>query len=495
MSAIATTPATRQAARTRARSVHPLVRLDYRVRIVATALVLLILVTIFKDKEATRWEWALAIFYGLVWPHLCYLLALYGRDSKAVELRSLVFDSFMVGVFTALADFGPLPGLAFVSSVNASHLSIGGWRLAARGLLATAAGAGVTVLVTGFHPNVTPSLLTNAIASAAILGFTTTYGVHVYTQTRRLVTVRNELQQRSLDIESQKKELEEARQAAEEARRAAEEQREAADAANAAKSAFLANMSHELRTPLNAIIGYSELLQEEAQDAGHDTLIPDLQKICSSGKHLLRLINSVLDLSKIEAGKMDLFVETFDIAELVEEVAVTAEPLVQKNGNKFVLHIQEELGTLKGDVTKLKQILLNLLSNSSKFTTKGTITLDVGRESDMDGNWIGFHVIDTGVGMKPEILAKLFQAFTQADASTTRKYGGTGLGLVISRRFAQMMGGNITVKSEFGKGTVFTVRLPTDVVNEEGDATSIHTSRELVAIASKIAAQRKLGVP
>ncbi|HEY5973885.1 MAG TPA: response regulator, partial [Geobacteraceae bacterium] len=272
---------------------------------------------------------------------------------------------------------------------------------------------------------------------------------------RRMVAVRNELQQRSLDIERQKKEIEEARQAAEEARRAAEEQRAAADSANQAKSAFLANMSHELRTPLNAIIGYSELLQEEAQDSGYDSLIADLQKICSSGKHLLRLINSVLDLSKIEAGKMDLFVETFDVTELVEDVAVTAEPLVQKNGNKFVLTMQPALGSLKGDVTKLKQILLNLLSNASKFTTKGTITLDVLRESDMDGNWIGFRVSDTGVGMNPEVLAKLFQAFTQADASTTRKYGGTGLGLAISKTLVELMQGRIWVESEAGKGSTF----------------------------------------
>jgi signal transduction histidine kinase len=289
-------------------------------------------------------------------------------------------------------------------------------------------------------------------------------------------------------VEAARRVAEEQKKSAVEARRAAEDAREAAEGASKAKSAFLANMSHELRTPLNAIIGYSELLQEEATDAGHDDMIPDLQRINNAGKHLLRLINSVLDLSKIEAGKMDLFIETFEIEDLVDEVAGTAEPLVAKNGNKFVLKMAPNLGKLKGDVTKLKQILLNLVSNAGKFTEAGTITLDVARETDFEGNWINFKVCDTGIGMSPQQLSKLFQAFTQADAATTKKYGGTGLGLVLSRRFAQMMSGTITVKSEPGKGTEFSVHLPTDVANDEGDATSIHRfdSRELVAEAERL---------
>ncbi len=233
-------------------------------------------------------------------------------------------------------------------------------------------------------------------------------------------------------------------------------------------------MSHELRTPLNAIIGYSELLEEEAADGGHEDLVPDLQKICTSGKHLLRLINSVLDLSKIEAGKMSLFVETFPVSKLVEEVEATARPLVEKRNNRLDVRCGADSGELKGDMTKLKQVLLNLLSNSSKFTENGTVTLDVRRDRDAEGNWIFLRVADTGIGMTPEQTGKLFQAFSQADAATTRKYGGTGLGLALSRRFCQMMGGDVSVESEPGNGSEFTVRLPTDVVNEEGDATSIH---------------------
>jgi PAS domain S-box-containing protein len=242
--------------------------------------------------------------------------------------------------------------------------------------------------------------------------------------------------------------------------------KEAAEGANRAKSTFLANMSHELRTPLNAIIGYSEMLAEEARDSGNDEYVPDLEKIQRAGSHLLGLINTVLDLSKIEAGKMDLYLETFDLASMLGDVTATIQPLIQQKGNRLVIRTDEDLGDMHADVTKVRQTLFNLLSNASKFTENGTITLTVARET-VDGTpWIGFAVADTGIGMNAEQLGKLFQAFTQADVSTTRKYGGTGLGLVITRRFCQMMGGDITVESTEGEGTTFTVRLPA-VVGEQ----------------------------
>jgi signal transduction histidine kinase/DNA-binding response OmpR family regulator len=242
--------------------------------------------------------------------------------------------------------------------------------------------------------------------------------------------------------------------------------KEAAEQANRTKSAFLANMSHELRTPLNAIIGYSEMLQEEAGDAGQADFIPDLKKIHSAGKHLLALINDILDLSKIESGKMELYLERFDVGALVNDVTSTIHPLVERNGNTLELRLPPDLDHMHADVTRMRQVLFNLLSNASKFTEHGTITLDVLEEKDARGmGWISFSVRDTGIGLTPDQLGKLFQAFTQADASTSRKYGGTGLGLVISRRFCQMMGGDITVESEYGKGSSFTVRLPMDVVD------------------------------
>ena len=238
------------------------------------------------------------------------------------------------------------------------------------------------------------------------------------------------------------------------------EARHDAEAANAAKSQFLASMSHELRTPLNAIIGYSEMLQEEAHDRGQDELIPDLGKIHVAGKHLLTLINDVLDLSKIEAGKMEFQPETFDVREAIEAVAATMRPLVEKNRNRLDVRIAADAGFLHADLTRTRQVLLNLLSNACKFTDGGTITLDVRRDAAAAGAWLLFRVSDTGIGITPEQLTRLFQAFTQAEASTASRYGGTGLGLAISRKFCQLMGGDISVESAKGKGSAFTVRLP-----------------------------------
>ncbi|MGH6805153.1 MAG: ATP-binding response regulator, partial [Methyloceanibacter sp.] len=242
------------------------------------------------------------------------------------------------------------------------------------------------------------------------------------------------------------------------------EARDAALEATRLKSEFLANMSHELRTPLNAIIGYSEMLAEEAEDAGRDNDLADLQKIRSAGKHLLALINDVLDLSKIEAGKMEVHLETFDVPAMLQEVVSTIAPLVGKNGNRLEVRCAEGLGALRADLTKVRQALFNLLSNACKFTRSGVVTLAVGRERVDVADWLRFTVSDTGIGISPEQLKKLFQAFSQADASTSKKYGGTGLGLVISRRFCQMMGGDITVESTPGKGSTFTIRLPIDGV-------------------------------
>ena len=236
--------------------------------------------------------------------------------------------------------------------------------------------------------------------------------------------------------------------------------KEAAEAANHAKSAFLANMSHELRTPLNHVIGYSEMLQEEAEDLGQADFLPDLQRIRAAGKHLLTLINDILDLSNIEAGRMDLSLETFTIAMLVQEVLTTIQPLAEQNHNALVVHCADDLGTMRADLTRVRQSLLNLLSNACKFTEQGSITLEVTREAVDTTAWITFRVTDAGIGMTSEQMQKLFQPFVQADASATRAHGGAGLGLAISQRFCQMMGGTIAVESALGMGSTFTMRLP-----------------------------------
>jgi signal transduction histidine kinase/putative methionine-R-sulfoxide reductase with GAF domain len=231
------------------------------------------------------------------------------------------------------------------------------------------------------------------------------------------------------------------------------------------KSAFLANMSHELRTPLNAIIGYSEMLQEEAEDTGDDVYLPDLQRINAAGKHLLGLINDILDLSKIEAGRMDLFVEEFEVGRLVRDVEAIVQPLVEKNGNTLVVDCPADIGTMQADQTKVRQTLFNLLSNAAKFTDHSTISLTVERGPD---DWLTLAVSDTGIGMTEEQLGRLFEAFSQAEASTRSTYGGTGLGLAISRHFCRLMGGDLTVTSVYGEGSTFTVRLP--VVVKQPDA-------------------------
>jgi len=246
--------------------------------------------------------------------------------------------------------------------------------------------------------------------------------------------------------------------------------KEAAETANRTKSLFLANMSHELRTPLNAILGFSEMLHEEAVERHLQDFSGDLQKISTAGKHLLGLINDILDLSKIEAGKMELHLETFDVCTLIGEVASTIEMAVAKNGNTLqITCIPPEIGPMHADLSKVRQGLFNLVSNAAKFTHGGQIRVEAERQS-MDGSdWIMFRVSDTGIGLSSEQIVRLFQSFTQADASTTRKFGGTGLGLALTRRFCQMMGGDVTVHSVLGKGSVFAIKLPATVSESIGE--------------------------
>jgi len=272
-----------------------------------------------------------------------------------------------------------------------------------------------------------------------------------------LRTAHNELENR---VEERTRELSEEIQERKRAESALLAAREQAESANKAKSMFIANMSHELRTPLNAIIGYSEMLKEDTVDLGYSSISDDLDKIHSAGRHLLGIINEILDLSKIEAGRIDLSIDYFAVQDVVDTVCGTVRPLIAANNNTFEIICNPDVGDMQTDLTRLRQILFNFLSNAAKFTTDGKITLSAVREPDIEGDSLVFTVSDTGIGMSKDQLDVVFEPFTQADTSTTRKYGGTGLGLTVNREFARLMGGEVMVKSAPDEGSTFTVRLP-----------------------------------
>jgi CheY-like chemotaxis protein len=261
----------------------------------------------------------------------------------------------------------------------------------------------------------------------------------------------------------------------------------AADEANRAKSAFLANMSHELRTPMNAILGYAEMLAEDAEEEGNDDQLADIKEIMDAGEHLLSLLNDVLDISKVEAGRMDLYLETFDLTKMVGEVASTTKALVDKNKNTMEVSISDDIGEMHADVTKVRQILFNLISNASKFTSDGTITLFGERRKEASGDIIRLGVADDGIGIPGDKLDRIFEEFSQADDSTTKNFGGTGLGLALVRKFCHMMGGDIWVESTEGEGSSFILELPAIVIEAE---TAVETQE-----ASLAPEPDKLGIP
>ena len=460
--------------------VHPIVVLDYRVRLPGMLFIASFAVSHFAGQPRGPLLVA-AMVLTFLWPHAAYLLARTARDTKQAELRNLLVDSFIVGCWTAAMSFSLRPSVTMVATIMNGNLSVGGFKFAGKGVLAILAGVLVTGAFVGFHPVYAANVATTTLCIAATLIVTSMFGIHSHLQTARVYKAKNDLAAQNLQIQQQSRDIEQASQTALEAR-------DAAEAANRAKSAFLANMSHELRTPLNAIIGYSEMLEEDALASGNKEFAADLHKIRAAGKHLLGLINDVLDLSKVEAGKMKLFLETFDVSGVVDEVVATAQPLAEKNGNTLEVHLAPNVGQLREDITKVRQVLLNLLSNACKFTEKGKVSLDVTRENDVTGTWVVFRVRDTGIGMTVEQTGKLFQAFTQADGSTQRKYGGTGLGLALSRKFCVMMGGDINAASEPGKGSTFTMRLPGDVENMDGETTSIHVRRHAPPAAPRVSA-------
>ncbi len=386
-------------------------------------------------------------------------LGRYGLTAVAIVLMTFI---------RLLAPLDTAPFLLYMPVIFLCALAFG-WRAGLAGVLLSDLLAAYFFL----HDRATLSLGTGQVI--ALVQYLVVGGAMVaICDTLRRAILENEktvadLARSQASLQVAKDEADAARQAADTAKEAAEEAREAADAAkeaaeeaNRAKSAFLANMSHELRTPLSAVIGYSEMLEEEAEESGEAAMLADLGKIKSNAKHLLSLINDVLDLSKVEANKMDLFLEDTELSGFLQEAAGTVEGLVRRKGNVLVLDFADGLGAIRTDVVKLRQCLFNLLSNAAKFTEAGQITLRVRREAGASGEWLSFAVQDTGIGLSPAQLARLFQRFTQADETTTRRFGGTGLGLALSQAFAHLLGGDIAVDSTEGRGTCFILRLPAD---------------------------------
>jgi signal transduction histidine kinase/CheY-like chemotaxis protein len=443
----------------RGRRLHPILRLDYFVRVVMYPLYfVLFAVTLYPDR-GTRFFWALLSFHLFVWPQLALAMASRAKNQKHAEYRNLLVDSLIIGCYLPIAAFNLGPCAAAVLGIFAGCISVGGWRMGALSALAIAVGVAFGSVLVGmqFDP-LGGHLFGQGLGVLVIFVYVAVFSWQSYRQAQRMVRAAKQIEAQTMDLQRNSALLEERTHQLELAR-------DAAEAANSSKSQFLANMSHELRTPLNAIIGYSDLLIEEAEELDAQDLVPDLDKIRSSGKHLLGLINDVLDLSKIEAGKMEVSLETFEVRDVIMATTAMVRPLVEKNGNVLELTIDEDLGSMHADLTRVRQILLNLLSNASKFTSNGTVSLTATREEARDREWIVFAVRDTGIGMTQEQLARLFQPFTQADPSTTRKYGGTGLGLSISQRLSRLMNGSISVVSEPGMGSIFTVRLPAEVTD------------------------------
>ncbi|MDM0033670.1 ATP-binding protein [Variovorax sp. J22P271] len=434
------------------RRVHPIVELDYGVRRWANLLVLVVLFSHFLERPTPAWVWALLLFHGLLWAPLARWLARRAEDSRQAEHHNLMLDALFFGALSGLVSFGLWPSTLMLGSGLLSILSLGGAPLARRGFVAWLAGALLGAAANGFDLQLESSLRTALLSVTCFVPYLLMFGFHSYSQSQRAQEARREVVQRNEQITLKNRQLELARMLA--------------DSANRTKSAFLANMSHELRTPLNAIIGYSELLESEFMDIGEAERVGDVQKIRDAGRTLLAMVESVLNLSKAEAGQAEVFHAPFHADELVDQVAQEMREQIERNGNVFRVSCEVPTLRLLGDDEKIREILGHLLSNAGKFTRDGEVTLDVRHEPDTQ--MLVLRVDDTGIGISGAQREALFRAFAQADSSSTRRFGGSGLGLAITRHYCELMGGTIEVDSQPGAGAHFTVRVPAPVAARRG---------------------------
>jgi signal transduction histidine kinase len=432
------------------RSVHPVVRLNRIVRIVGCPMAAVVVATVRLDEPTSPWIWGALFAYAFVWPHAAYWIARLSRDQKRAAHLCLMFDCACFGASGALVSYRLVPMVVMMTGILTAVMGVGGVPLFAAGLAVLAAVFVAGSLALDWRTATSTPLVSIVLSLAVAFLFQLLLAFQSFRQARELILKRRQLEEQSAQIVQQNAALEQAMLRAEEARRAVE-------AANLAKSRFLANMSHELRTPLNAIIGYTELMLDSTYGELPERARATLTRVERSGRHLLALINEVLDLSKIEAGQYKLEVAPFAIGDTIGAALSSLESLAREKGLKVGAQPMGQLPNVLGDERRILQVLMNLVGNAIKFTASGEV--EVG--ATVDGDHVLVTVRDTGPGIAPEFRTRIFHEFQQGDTSTTRPHGGTGLGLAISRRIVELHGGTLSlIHTELGAGSTFGFTLP-----------------------------------